>query len=177
MAGITVQVIGKQAVLDAMRAAGADMGELLTAVMEMEMQKTADVSRTTKFSGSPLNRRTGNLSRNINGDATIAGSQITGRIGVDLDAVPYGYVHEVGGTFDIPEHTRRTGMNARLERIRMLNRSGDVRAAVKAMSRGVVRAHTATYPQRSFLRPVMNDRRTEIFAALSKAATRIVRES
>ncbi len=49
---------------------------------------------------------------------------------------------------------------------RLLTKTGKVRAAVKSRSTGTVRAHTATYPQRAFLKPSLEENRGAIVEAL-----------
>ena len=106
---------------------------------------------TSKLSGDPLRRRTGNLASSINvggaGSLTSfdeSDSEIVGRVGTN---VRYAAVHENGGTFAIPAHTRRmTSVFGR-----------------PVIPRDIeVRAHTATFPQRAFLRPVLRDMSSQI---------------
>jgi phage gpG-like protein len=163
MTTLRFTAINKDEVIALLRARGVDVIEVLVDTMTAEMQKSADYSRQYYLSGSPLNRRTGTLSRSITGSATREGNRVIGKVGSD---VVYAHVHERGGVFEIPEHMRRTGYGARGARITMLTKSGNVRAAVKSMTRGVVRAHDATFPQRAFLAPSLTDRREAIVESL-----------
>ncbi|HXN32447.1 MAG TPA: hypothetical protein VN894_11315 [Polyangiaceae bacterium] len=99
-----------------------------------------------KLSGDPLHRVTGVLASSINvGGAQTATSfdetetSITARIGT---RVRYGAVHELGGTFQIPEHGRLGHM---------------------------VRAHSATFPQRSFLRSTLAEMGPSIRENIARA--------
>lgn len=135
--------------------------------MQTQMQLLSDFVRTSHLSGDPLHRRTGRLSRSVTGKATGSGAKIIGICGTS--GVPYAYVHEMGGTFDIPAHSRRVGYNAKEERIRLLTKIGRVRAAVKSQVTGTVRAHSATYPQRAFLKPSFEERKDDIVQALRRS--------
>jgi phage gpG-like protein len=161
---IEVHVQGADELVQKYRRISASIMGMLASTMKDQMTQLADYVRTTKLSGDPLHRRTGALSRAVTGDASAAGTIVIGRIGTS--GIPYAYVHEYGGTFMIREHTRRVGYGAKEERIRLLTKQGKVRAAVKSMSRGIVRAHTATYPQRAFLHPSMEEQRDKIVSAL-----------
>lgn len=154
-----------------LRQRASQVGPALLDEMTSQMQQTADYSRATKLSGDPLKHRTGQLSRSITSSATLDGLKITGKIG---SSAPYAHVHELGGVFLIPEHYRRTGFGSKQQRITMLTRSGSVRAAVKSMTRGMVRAHNATYPQRAFLKPSLMERRDDILAALRGRLTEVL---
>ena len=141
--------------------------EILEHEMLRQMQQTADLSRTNYLSGDPLHRRSGQLSRSINPKASSTATEVTGSVGTNL---PYGAVHEYGGTITIAEHMRRTGRAATGERMKLLTKGGKVRAGVHHTATGTVRAHTATYPERSFLRAPLTQRREEIMLGLRRAA-------
>lgn len=162
--GIQITVRGSDELQAKYRRISGSIVSLLAQVMQSEMTQLADYVRATKLSGDPLHRRTGALSRAVTGQAQVQGSFVVGKIGTS--GIPYAYVHEVGGTFQIPAHTRRVGYGAKEERIRLLTKQGKVRAAVKSMSRGMVKAHTATYPQRAFLHPSMTENKDKILSAL-----------
>jgi phage gpG-like protein len=166
--GLMLTIFGKDELIAKYGRLASAISELLTEVMKYEMVKLADYVRVNKLSGDPLHRRTGKLSRSITGDAASHGKYVVGVVG--SKGVPYAYVHEMGGVFEIPAHMRRVGFNAREERIRLLNKAGSVRAQVKSTTRGMVRAHTATYPQRAFLHPSMEENRERIVAVLREAA-------
>lgn len=92
--------------------------------------------RENKLSGDPLNRRSGNLSRSMNGsDPVISADLVEGSVGTNLE---YGRIHELGGTFTIKSFVREQSM---------------------AWGRPItpqmvtVREHQATYPKRAFLAP------------------------
>lgn len=89
--------------------------------------------REHKLSGDPLHRRSGNLSNSINYQPiSVSENSVETAVGTNL---PYGRVHELGGTFQIPAH-------------------------MAVSSRGkeyMVRQHEATYPQRAFLSPSLQE--------------------
>lgn len=106
-----------------------------------------------KLSGTVLNIRTGKLAGSVRVEpAKMEGDTLVG--GVEAAGGPawYGRIHEYGGTFQVREYIRRTGLNARGEIIRLISKSGAVRQQVASIQRGVVRAHSATFPERSFMR-------------------------
>lgn len=105
-----------------------------------------------KLSGDPLHRRTGVLASSINSTVDDSGDSIIGRVGTK---VRYGAVHEYGGTFNIPEHERRVFAG-----------KGKKKTTV---STHTVRAHTATFPERSFLRSVLSEWRPSVADAISQA--------
>ena len=105
---------------------------------------------TDKLSGQVLHRRTGNLASSINTKIGGSATSVEGTVGTN---VGYGRIHELGGTFRIPEHERR------------INRGG-IQDSV------LVRAHSATFPKRSFLASSLQDMSTRIKADLNAAVAR-----
>lgn len=94
--------------------------------------------KTYHLSGRTLRRRSGNLSRNIFYDVADVHEGLLGRLYVGSGA-PYGYVHEKGGTFAIPQHTRM--------------QTHAWRHKLDPPIQVIVRAHTATFPKRAFMQP------------------------
>jgi phage gpG-like protein len=120
---------------------------LLDSIRRQAFRLQAEVV-TDKLSGDPLHRRTGNLASSINVDVTDESDRIVARIGTK---VGYGRVHEYGGTFQIPAHTRTlTTVFGRSVAARTID----------------VRAHTATFPERSFLRSTVREERTAVLSAI-----------
>lgn len=112
-----------------------------------------------KLSGQVLKRRTGVLASSINVGGGQSASEfidsgsgdIIGRVGTK---VRYAGVHEYGGTVNIPAHQRRlTMVYGKPVTPKMIN----------------VSAHNARFPERSFLRSSLRDRRAEIIAGLTQA--------
>ena len=97
-------------------------------------------------SGKVLRVRTGTLKRRLHrSPVDKAGLQV-----VISDPVKYAPIHEFGGTFTVPQHQRR--IFARGPRGgRLTGKKRTVRAFV------TVRAHSATYPARPFMRPALED--------------------
>jgi phage gpG-like protein len=127
----------RQAVYDAMR---AQCFRIQNAVVRQ------------KLSGDPLHRRSTRLSSSITSEVTDEGGEIVGIVGTN---VRYGKVHEYGGTFQVPEHERRT----------------------KSGKTTTVRAHKATYPERSFLRSVLTEMRPSVIDAIQSAINRAMQET
>lgn len=146
---IQIEIAGAEKLLRRLRSGAATVTEALRQEMEAQMSRAADWSRANKLSGSPLHRRTGQLSRSIVARATVSGSNIKGTLG---SSVPYGKVHERGGTFKIREHSRR---NARGKTI-------------------TVREHEATFPARPFLKPALMANRQRIINALRSRIAKAV---
>ncbi len=167
MPHVGITVIGKDEILEKYKGAASRSRLALLKSMADSMQRTADYVRANKLSGSPLHRRSGNLSRAVTGSAELTEQYIIGQIGTS--GIPYAYVHEKGGTFWIRPHIRRTGFDSKDQRIRLLTKQGAVRAAVKAVGDSIVRGHNATYPQRAFLKPSMDENKENIMQALRKA--------
>jgi hypothetical protein len=108
-----------------------------------------------KVSGPVLKTKTGTLRRGINALFEETETSITGRAGIGKEKAKYPAVHEYGGVFTIREHLRRlTQAFGRL---------------VKVPRQISVRAHTATYPERSYLRSSLRENESRIREALAKA--------
>lgn len=131
-----------------------------------------------KLSGQVLHVQTGTLRRSIHYRLDESGDQIVGLVGSFAGyttpngrgfAASYARVNEYGGRFNIPSYTRRIGYNADSERIKLLTKGGSVRQQVDNYSTTVVKAHTADFPQRSFLRSALSERRAAIFQGVRTA--------
>lgn len=88
-----------------------------------------------KLSGQVLNRRTGRLSRSVHHEIDTGSGRVVGAVGTN---VSYAKVHEYGGTFEVPEHIRHI--------------TQAFGRPLKSPVDALVRAHHATFPERSFLR-------------------------
>lgn len=110
----------------------------------------------SKLNGEVLNRLTGTLSRSIHERVDEEGSALVGKVGSfagypnpkgNQEAAGYARINEFGGTYKIPEHQRR-----------MTSIFGkEVEPFMQT-----VKAHTATYPERSFLRSSLRESRSNI---------------
>lgn len=131
-------------------------------IRQLVIEGQSEIVRDKLHGGNPLFSRSGNLTRAVQPDVDNSNADaITGTIGVDRSA-PYGAVHEYGGTFDVREYVRGTRLSVAKSRI-------NLRAA------GVVRAHTATYPERSFLRSWLTENRGNIYTQIDQAAAEAVK--
>ncbi len=100
-----------------------------------------------KLEGQALHHRTGNLERSVvYSEPEESGGVISATVGV-TDLAPYGRIHEYGGTVDVREHmaTSRNG------------------------NPYMVRAHTATFPERSFLRTSLSENEGSITEQIQQA--------
>ncbi len=112
-----------------------------------------------KLAGPVLNERTHHLHDSIHYEIEDDSSSVTATVGTN---VRYARVHEFGGTVDIPAHLRRLTMvfGHPVETVR------DV----------LVRAHKATFPERSFLRSTLREETPAIQDRLEKAVRQAVAE-
>lgn len=106
-----------------------------------------------KLSGQVLKRVTGNLASSINTDSKFeeCPQEIVGSVGTK---VIYGAIHEDGGTVNVKAHTRNITQ---------------VFGRPITPTEVFVRAHTATYPQRSFLRSSLSDMSAQIRADIEQS--------
>ena len=165
---LSVRFEGAEELLAKYRETPDRLRGVLLSAMKTQMSETADWSRLNRLSGRPgLNRRSGRLSTSISAKAVDNGNTITGSIGTN---VSYGKYHEEGGTFDVKAYVRRSAFNAKGGRTALLTKGGKVRAAASAIKTGEVKAHTITFPQRSFLALPLQTNRDKILENLRKAA-------
>jgi hypothetical protein len=130
-----------------------------------------------KLQGEVLHHRTGKLSGSIRTVAAIiAGDQITGSVEGAGGPAWYGRVHEDGGVYDVPEHMRRVGFNVKGETVKLLTGRGAIRKEVFGVEERPVRAHTITFPQRSFMASTQRENEPEFIEALQDTMDRTVDE-
>jgi phage gpG-like protein len=122
------------------------------------MVRLADYVRSSKLSGSPLNRRSGKLSRSISGSASLDGKKIIGTVG--SKGVPYAHVHETGGAFEIPSHERT---------ITMVFGRPIIPKTI------IVESYVANFPQRAFLKPSLTEKQSDIISALRETVLQVMR--
>lgn len=144
-------VTGDELVVARLERLGPTVRQALEDAMRAQVLRVQAAVVTEKLSGDPLHRRTARLASSINSTVEDRGGEVVGRIGTN---VVYGRVHEKGGTFEIPAHERRT----------------------KSGKTSTVRAHTATYPERSFLRSVLSELRPSIVEQIQASIARAVKE-
>lgn len=164
MKAISLKIVGGDKLVAKLQRAQSSVPQAVLYEMQNQMARAADWSRANRLSGDPLNRRSGRLSRSITGSATLDGNTVVrGKLSSN---VPYAYVHENGGTFNIKAYSRRSA--------RSKAPSGRFRKRTEEQQQATVQvaAHTATYPQRAFLRPSLETNREKIIQALYTAAVR-----
>jgi hypothetical protein len=111
-----------------------------------------------KLQGQVLAHRTGKRAARIRVvPAVVEGTSVIGEVQGAGGPAFYGRVHEFGGTFSIPAHERKLG---------------GIKDKMKArMAGGMVRAHSAVFPQRSFMRTSLEEMRGRIFEGLTQVVT------
>lgn len=130
----------------------------LRSAISREVITLANHVKSQKLSGQVLKNRSGALRRSVRAyPPTVAMTVIRGEVAADRVTSKYGKVHEYGGDVKIPAHAVRS-------HIRTSPRGN--RYEVKAHSR---RAHTVHYPERSFMRSALADRRNSIEQSIRKA--------
>ena len=108
--------------------------------------------KSEKLTGQVLNVQTGRLRRSLNSRITVAGDNITGTVGTNVE---YARIHEYGGT--VKEHLRTI-----------------TQAFGRPLKRPVVvKVHAYTLPERSFMRSGLKDRRAHIEGRLAAALYRV----
>lgn len=154
MSLIEATVTGDDKVAARLQAAPSRLRAAIIASMQRQLFRIQAAVVTGKLSGDPLHRVTGALASSVNTKLTEGADEIVGRVGT---RIRYGAVHENGGTFQIPAHTRHVTM--------VFGRSvapHDIEVA----------AHSATFPARSFLRSTLTQLRGSVIDALRADAAR-----
>lgn len=167
MKALSSTIKGQEKLLAKLRGAATSIPAVLLREMKSQMARAADWSRANKLSGDPLNRRSGRLSRSVTGDAHMDGT--TNVVGTLSSNVPYAHVHENGGTFAIPAHTRRPP-RSKTPAGHFRKRTDEQRQASVQVS-----AHKATFPQRAFLRPSLVANKQKIIQGLYSAAIKVMK--
>jgi hypothetical protein len=156
---ITVDIIGEERLVARFKGAPQLIRERLLRAVRLEWLRLQGYIVASKLSGQVLKRRTGNLATSINAGGPSTASafiegplEIVGRVGTK---VWYGRVHELGGAFQIKPHVRTITQ---------------VFGRPIAPTQVQVRAYTAHFPERSFLRSGLRDMSSTIRANLARAA-------
>ena len=132
----------------------SEIVQVLRVEMLKQMIRLQNVVVEDKLSGEVLGTKTGTLRRAQHASVTSDGSTIAGTVATDPTASSYGFVHEYGGTFDVSAYLRKSSQNHDTW----------------------VRAHSVTFPERSFLRSSLAEMAPEIVAGLQEALDVYVRE-
>ena len=153
------------------RSRRVQLQELLRLRMTMTMTLLQSRIVGDKLSGQVLHHRTGKLIDSIRlnpTEATANENEVVG--GVEGGGGPafYGRIHEYGGTFEVKERERRIGYRGG-EIVKLLTKSGTVRKEVDEIRKQKVKAHTVTFPERSFMRTSFSELRERIIAELQAA--------
>jgi phage gpG-like protein len=137
-----------QRVVSYIRTTGKSIVVALLREMERQMIMLRDRVVASKLSGQVLKNRTGTLRRSQNYSITQTETSITGIVATDPAASKYGVVHEYGGTFSVRAHLRQGHP---------------------------VKAHSVTFPERSFLRSTLKESTPSILDALQGAVAQAIK--
>lgn len=140
------EVLGEDKLAAKLTAAPDAFKRALKTAMYQAVIKIQASTKADYLSGQALNRRTNNLSGSIHFQVKEDGAAVSGKVGTN---VVYGRVHELGGTVQVPSHSR----NGR-----------------------PVAAHTAVYPKRAFLAPSYADNRSHIVELFKQAVNTAAKE-
>jgi hypothetical protein len=154
---IRAVVVGQEGVIAHLREVEPRVRGLLGQAVRAE---TINLVREAKIkvSGPVLRTRTDHLRTGINPQFEETETSITGSAGINSGKAKYPAVHEYGGTFTIRAHVRRlTQVFGRL---------------LKSVLQVAVRAHSATFPERSYLRSSLRENEDRIKAALAAAVAK-----
>ena len=158
---VAVQVVGTDTVAAWLQAMPDKLRVRLNENITRFMIYIQSYIRINKLSGNPLNRRSGNLSESITPEVTSSESGVVGSVFVkEGPARKYGAIHEFGGTVNVPAHLRM-----------MKTVFGEATEPYPVE----VRAHTAVYPERSYVRTGVRenaDRFREVVAQSLAEATK-----
>jgi len=151
---IRCMVVGQEAVIVKLGQVEPRVRGRLWAAVKAE---TINLVREAKLkvSGPVLRVRSNKLRGGINAKFEESESEVTGSAGINAGKAKYPAVHEYGGTFTIREHLRM--MRVAFGR------------PVKIPRKITVRAHSATYLERSYLRSSLRENEARIRAALKNA--------
>jgi phage gpG-like protein len=154
-----VEVIGTEQVVARLNALPATLKGSLQILMEkltVDMQATI---KRDKLSGQVLNRRSGRLSNAINREVEVTDTSVAGMVFVGKEA-PYGAIHEYGRTVNVPAHRRVV--------------SKVFGVSVEPFEQEV-RAHTAVYPERSFMRTTLAEYRGRFVDGVRKSMAEVLK--
>jgi phage gpG-like protein len=141
-------VIDSAAVFDRIRNFGPKIQQNVErTIRQIVIEGQSEIVRNKLHGGDPLFSRSGNLARAVQQAVESDGDAITGTIGVDQTA-PYGAVHEYGGTYDVRAHISTSRLGKQF----------------------MVKAHSVTFPERSFLRSWLSENQVDIVAQIDAAA-------
>lgn len=153
------QIVGSEKVLRVLSDAGPAVRRRLLDEMNRQTIRLQNIV-VQKLSGPVLKNRTGLLRESINQRVTESANELRGSVGTN---VKYGAVHELGGTFTIPAHIAHW-------------KNGPARGQARVDS-WEVRAHEATFPQRSFLRSTLTEESATTIQAFKAALSAAVQEA
>lgn len=167
---IEAKIIGDQAVADYLNS----IPELAAKALQSEMDRQTAILQATvvgKLDGEVLKVGTGTLRRSINRRVLADSLKITGAVGTNL---VYARVHELGGVFQIPEHTAHHKKSFS-KQASSTAKSGYRKVYFKKhVEEWTVKAHEAHFPQRSFLMSSLKEKFSSITEGLSSALARVM---
>lgn len=156
---IRVTIVGAEGIIKHLGEVPPRVLGLVRQAVEREAIRLTRYVKEQKLTGQVLKQgKTGHLRQSINYALTIQDQGLTAQVGTNL---VYARIHEYGGTVTVREHTRRMTM-----------------AWGRKMTNPIqvsVRAHTAKYPERSYLRSSLRENEARIKAAIAAAVAQGVK--
>lgn len=165
MSEASIVLVGGRELAERFDRLGPAVRAALVPVMARLMVGLEAYVRRDKLSGQVLKNRTGHLRNSVTHAVAEDATGVTGRVGIFAGpTIAYGAVHEFGwsGPVTIREHVR-TIKQAFGKPI------APVQATVHAYSR-----RSVTFPERSFLRAALEDKRAALSAQLRASVLRLV---
>lgn len=151
---MSIQVVGADEVIQRFEQLGPKAMDALSQSVAILVLKLKRHIAQGKLTGQTLHVRTGTLRRSIldSGKVFRTGSAVIGSVNTN---VKYGRVHEFGGSISVPAH------------LRLVKQAWGKELKFPVWSN--VRAHQATYPERSFMRTALADMKDEIVRDMTEA--------
>lgn len=160
---ITVEIGGTDQAIAAIRARGPRIIQAVVRRMSSALIGLQQYIVAAKLSGQVLHHRSGKLANSIRFNGiSYTDDVVTGEVQGAGGPAFYGRVHEFGGVFNVREHIRRVAFNAAGETVKVRSRK------VFGVEEGTVRAHTATYPERSFMRTSFAEKQENLIEAIRR---------
>lgn len=169
---LTISFNGTDKTLEAwLQAKGPNIVKSLVVKLNSLMIQLQARVVSTKLEGQVLHHRTGKLIDSIRViPPTVEGGKLTAGVQGAGGPAWYGKLHETGGDFFVPEHTRRIGYDVKGHITHLLTRGGRVRSGVEVGEPGTVRAYTVHFLERSFMRTSQQEMKATIESELRDAA-------
>lgn len=172
MVMLSAEVVGVEAFAERARGTGSSLRRSLhDSLTRFMIRAQASVKRDKLSGGTPLHRRSGKLSRSVHyAVEDVRGGAVEGVLAAGKE-VPYARTHEFGGTFIVPAHVRsRAKLHGRVVSTSRFFRASRTERRLGGETFSVlVKAHTVTFPERSFLRSTLREMSPEFVRTVRQA--------